>query len=66
MDTIETFKTPNYQRKAYKSYLERKKQDPEKYEEFKQKLKENQKKYYQKNREKILAKKKKVKSEEIN
>jgi len=51
------FKTPSYQRKAYNTYLQRTKQDTEKYDVFKQKLKDNQRKYYLKNREKILAKK---------
>lgn len=51
------FKTPSYQRKAYKNYLERKKEDQEKYIDFKEKMKINQRKYYLKNREKILAKK---------
>ncbi len=51
------FKTPSYQRKAYKTYINRKKEDEEKYNEFKEKLKANQRKYYLKNREKILAKK---------
>tara|TARA_Y100000114_G_scaffold138331_1_gene141226 strand:+ start:3183 stop:3389 length:207 start_codon:yes stop_codon:yes gene_type:complete len=48
------FKTSSYQRKAYKDYIARKKDDPI----FKEKLRENQKKYYQKNKEKILARKK--------
>lgn len=50
------YKTSEYQRKAYQSYVNRLKEDEEKYKEFKQKLKESQKKYYLKNREKILAK----------
>ena len=54
---MENFKTSSYQRKANKNYLERIKADPKAYEEYKNRLKENQKKYYQKNREKILARK---------
>jgi len=48
------FKTSSYQRKAYKAYIARKKDDPE----FREKMRQNQKKYYEKNREKILARKK--------
>ncbi len=51
------FKTPSYQRKAYNTYIQRKKEDAEKYNDFKEKLKANQRKYYLKNRDKILAKK---------
>lgn len=51
------FKTPSYQRKAYNAYIQRKKEDSEKYEEFKEKLKASQKKYYLKNKQKILEKK---------
>lgn len=51
------FKTSSYQRRANRNYLERIKADPIAHEEYKQRLKENQKKYYQKNREKILARK---------
>ena len=54
----ETLSTSTYQRRAYKNYLERKKQDPEAWQEFQTKLKANQKSYYQKNKEKILARKK--------
>lgn len=53
MDNTE-FKTSSYQRKAYKDYIARKKDDPV----FKEKMRDHQKKYYQKNKEKILAKKK--------
>ncbi len=53
-----TLSTSTYQRRAYKNYLERKKQDPEAWQEFQTKLKANQKSYYQKNKEKILARKK--------
>ena len=49
---MDEFKTPVYQRKAYKNYLERKKSD----EEFIAKRKLAQKAYYQKNKEKILQK----------
>ena len=54
---MENFKTSSYQRKANKNYLERIKADPKAHEEYKNRLKENQKKYYQRNREKILARK---------
>lgn len=47
-----TFLTPSYQRKAYKAYYDRKKTDPE----FMARMKESSRNYYQKNREKILAK----------
>ena len=46
------YKTTTYQRKAYEAYLERNKNN----EEFISKRKEAQRKYYQKNREKILKK----------
>lgn len=55
MDT--QFKTSSYQRKANQNYLQRIKSDPVAHEEYKKRLKENQRKYYQKNKEKILAKK---------
>ena len=54
---MENYKTSTYQRRANKNYLERIKADPESYKQYKERLKENQKKYYQKNKEKILAKK---------
>jgi len=57
MEDTKQFKTSSYQRRANKNYLERIKADPEGHEKYKQRLKENQKKYYQKNREKILARK---------
>jgi hypothetical protein len=44
------FKTPIYQRTAYKKYIERKNQDPNWVKETKEKRKE----YYQKNKERIL------------
>tara|TARA_R100000951_G_scaffold89350_1_gene77511 strand:+ start:3919 stop:4155 length:237 start_codon:yes stop_codon:yes gene_type:complete len=53
-----TLKTPEYQRRAYNNYIERKKADPEKWNEFKGYMKVKQNNYYQKNKEKILAKKK--------
>lgn len=46
------YKTTTYQRKAYEAYLERNRNN----EEFILKRKEAQRKYYQKNREKILKK----------
>jgi anion-transporting ArsA/GET3 family ATPase len=52
MNKTMDYKTPIYQRKAYNDYLVRKKDD----EEFIAKRKANQKKYYEKNREKIIAK----------
>ena len=58
MENNKPLSTSTYQRRAYKNYLERKKQDPEAWNEFQQKLKANQKAYYQKNKEKILARKK--------
>ena len=58
MENTKPLSTSTYQRRAYKNYLERKKQDPEAWNEFQQKLKANQKAYYQKNKEKILARKK--------
>ena len=51
---MKTFKTPEYQRNAYKNYISRNKENPE----FKAKLKEQQKEYYTKNRELILQTKK--------
>tara|TARA_S200002703_G_scaffold65493_2_gene56569 strand:- start:3418 stop:3636 length:219 start_codon:yes stop_codon:yes gene_type:complete len=50
---MENFKTSEYQRKAYKAYLERKKDD----EEFKANRRQKQREYYKRNREAILAKK---------
>ena len=46
------YKTPDYQRKAYKAYFDRNKDKPE----FQAKLRETSKKYYEKNKEKIKAK----------
>tara|TARA_R100001509_G_scaffold165208_1_gene145756 strand:- start:155 stop:355 length:201 start_codon:yes stop_codon:yes gene_type:complete len=54
------FKTPIYQRKAYKAYLERNKDN----EEFLEKRRKKQREYYKKNREKILAKQKLFKSQD--
>lgn len=54
---MDNFKTSSYQRRANQTYLQRIKANPEAHEVYKQKLKENQKKYYQRNREKILARK---------
>lgn len=54
----ENFKTPIYQRNAYKNYIQRKKLDPD----FQEKLRASQKSYYQKNREKILLRIKEKKS----
>tara|TARA_Y100000385_G_C13051196_1_gene619842 strand:+ start:1528 stop:1743 length:216 start_codon:yes stop_codon:yes gene_type:complete len=51
-------KTSSYQRKAYKDYLVRKKNNPDEWQEFQTKLKASQKSYYQRNKEKILARKK--------
>jgi hypothetical protein len=48
----QNFKTPVYQRRAYKNYINKKKND----EEFIAKRKLAQKAYYQKNKEKILQK----------
>jgi hypothetical protein len=63
MEEEQTFKTPNYQRKAYKDYYARKKEDPEWIEDQKQKRKV----YYEKNKEKILErlKNKRINSKEI-
>jgi hypothetical protein len=44
------FKTPTYQRKAYRAYLDRNKDN----EEFKEKRREQQRQYYRDNRDKIL------------
>ena len=46
------YKTPDYQRKAYKAYFDRNKDKPE----FQAKLRETSKKNYEKNKEKIKAK----------
>ena len=46
------YKTPEYQRKAYKAYFDRNKDNPE----FQAKLRETSKKNYEKNKEKIKAK----------
>lgn len=46
------FKTPIYQRKAYKSYFDKHKDD----EDFKDKRRQAQKAYYARNKEKILKK----------
>tara|TARA_B100000424_G_C22721846_1_gene392018 strand:- start:235 stop:456 length:222 start_codon:yes stop_codon:yes gene_type:complete len=51
---METFKTSAYQRKAYRDYIARKRDDPE----FIEKRKQKQREYYQRNRQKILDKKK--------
>jgi hypothetical protein len=51
MEEERKYKTPSYQRKAYLSYLERNKNN----EEFLNKRRQKQKEYYQKNKEKILA-----------
>lgn len=51
---MENYKTSSYQRKAYRDYVARKKDDPE----FIEKRKQKQKEYYQRNRQKILEKKK--------
>jgi len=48
------FKTPSYQRKAYKAYIDRNKDN----EEFKERLRKQQREYYHRNKDKILAKKK--------
>lgn len=53
METEKKFLTPSYQRKAYKAYYERKRQDPE----FRERLRQQQKDYYQRNKEMILARK---------
>tara|TARA_R100001530_G_scaffold135193_1_gene111801 strand:+ start:2794 stop:3045 length:252 start_codon:yes stop_codon:yes gene_type:complete len=47
-----TYKTPEYQRKAYKAYFDRNKNNPE----FQEKLRETAKKNYEKNKEKIKGK----------
>jgi hypothetical protein len=54
MEENKEFKTPIYQRKAYKAYIDRNKDN----EEFKEKLRKQQREYYHRNRDKILAKKK--------
>lgn len=46
------YKTPEYQRKAYKAYFDRNKDKPE----FQAKLRDTAKKNYEKNKEKIKAK----------
>ena len=46
------YKTPEYQRKAYKAYFDRNKDKPE----FQAKLRETSKKNYERNKEKIKAK----------
>ena len=53
------FKTPIYQRNAYKAYLQRNKDN----EEFKEKRRKKQRQYYKENRETILAKQKLLKSQ---
>ena len=50
-NTIQEFKTPIYQRNAYKAYIARKKTDPV----FMERRKAQQKIYYEKNRVKIIA-----------
>tara|TARA_R110001606_G_scaffold353315_1_gene503807 strand:- start:452 stop:637 length:186 start_codon:yes stop_codon:yes gene_type:complete len=47
-------KTPVYQRKAYKAYLERNKDN----EEFIQKRRDKQKEYYERNKARIAERKK--------
>ena len=47
-----TFKTPSYQRKAYKDYVKRNEDN----EEFREKRKKAQKEYYEKNKSRILQK----------
>ena len=49
------FKTPSYQRKAYKAYIDRNKDN----EEFKERLRKQQREYYHRNKDKILARLKK-------
>tara|TARA_R110000823_G_C15939530_1_gene500301 strand:- start:3136 stop:3354 length:219 start_codon:yes stop_codon:yes gene_type:complete len=51
-ENTQVFKTPIYQRKAYKDYYNRKKEDPI----FKDSRKQQQKVYYEKNKIKIIAK----------
>ena len=53
------FKTSSYQRKAYRAYLERNKDN----EEFIENRRKKQREYYKRNREKILEK---IKSKKIS
>jgi len=53
------FKTSSYQRKAYRAYLDRNKDN----EEFKENRRQKQREYYQRNKEKILEK---IKNKKIN
>lgn len=54
MDTANTrkYETKDYQRRAYKNYYERKKNE----EDFKEKRRIAQKKYYEANKAKVLGK----------
>ena len=61
MNNTEHFKTPIYQRNAYKNYLARKNGD----EDFIKHRKEQQREYYRKNREKILLRMKEKKQEAL-
>lgn len=51
--TEKKFLTPSYQRKAYKDYYKRKREEPE----FREKLRQQQREYYQRNKDMILARK---------
>lgn len=56
MEAEYKYKTSKYQRKANLVYMENIKNDPVKYAEYIEKRKANQNAYYQRNKEKILAK----------
>jgi hypothetical protein len=51
-----TFKTSPYQRRANLKYMEKIKEDPERHAAFIKDRRQFQNNYYQKNKEKILAK----------
>ena len=56
------YKTTEYQRRAYSAYLERNKNN----EEFQEKRRESARKYYLANKEKVLARMKKIREEKKN
>lgn len=52
METTRKYETKDYQRRAYKNYYDRKKNE----EDFKEKRRLAQKKYYEANKQKVLQK----------